>query len=67
MDDLKFNKSSLDSEDQQRDAFCHPPAERQNTDMPNAPRYSQRGEDHRRIYAGTHSDLCMVLSFMKAR
>lgn len=26
MDDLKFNKPSLDSEDQQRDAFSHPPA-----------------------------------------
>lgn len=27
VNDLKFNKSSLDSEDQQRDALCHPPAE----------------------------------------
>lgn len=42
MNDLKFNKSSLDSEDQQRDALCHPPAERQNKDMPNARHYSQR-------------------------
>lgn len=70
VDDLQLNEASLDSEDQQGDAFCHASAQTNGKQTHHAIKSVYRHTATDTFTACTHTqtltDLCMVLSFIKA-
>jgi len=69
VNDLELDEASLDGEDQQGDAFCHPPEE---TGGKQTCTFNKRKATYQETPSTTntqtyaHTDLCMVLSFIKA-
>lgn len=66
VNDLKLDEAGLDSEDQQGDAFGHPPAQEWTCKVIKTDNQTPTDTLNKPTHTSSLTDLCIVLSFIKA-